>query len=158
MKKGLIPIAKIIDWSKIRAEYIGGGISQRKLAQKYGVSETTLMKKANREGWQHLRSETDSKSVAQAQQKTADAVSSNAVLAQDIKHKLLLRLKRIESKYPSDATEVRQKRGNDMEIFRVRDLTAAFADLTKDMVLDADIGSTVPTIIDDIPKERDACD
>lgn len=42
----MIPIeeTKRIDWNAIRAEYIGGGISQRKLAKKYGVSDTTLIR------------------------------------------------------------------------------------------------------------------
>ena len=55
----MIPIEnetkRVIDWNPIRAEYIGGGISQRKLAKKYNLSETTLMKKANAEGWHQLR-------------------------------------------------------------------------------------------------------
>ena len=68
-------------------------------------------------------------------QKTAEAAASNATLAQEIKRKLLLRLKRIEEKYPLDATEVRTRQGNSTAIFRVRDLTAAFADLTKDIPL-----------------------
>ena len=77
------------DWAKIRAEYITGGISQRKLAAKYGVSETTLMKKAAAENWSKLKKETDSKSIAKAQQKTANAVADNAIKAERIKSKLL---------------------------------------------------------------------
>ena len=130
----MIPIdEKRIDWNAIRAEYIGGTISQRKLAKKYGVSETTLMKKANAEGWAKLRRDADSKSVAIAQQKTAEAAADNATLAADIKHRLLERLKRIEAKYPLDATEVRSRNGNSTAIFRLRDLTAAYKDLTEDM-------------------------
>lgn len=124
---------KRIDWNAIRAEYIGGTISQRKLAKKYGVSETTLMKKANTEGWATLRRDADSKSVAIAQQKTAEAAADNATLAADIKHRLLERLRRIEAKYPLDATEVRSRNGNSTAIFRLRDLTAAYKDLTEDM-------------------------
>lgn len=67
------------DWNAIRAEYIAGGISQRALAAKHHVSETTLMKKANAEEWNKLRKETYSKSTAKAQQKTADAAAENAV-------------------------------------------------------------------------------
>ena len=132
----MIPIeneGKRIDWNAIRAEYIGGGISQRKLAKKYGVSETTLMKKANAEGWHDLRAAADSKSTAEAQQRTADAVADNAVIAERIKKKMLLRLERIEAKYPLDATEVRTKQGNSMAIFKLRDLTGAWRDLTDDM-------------------------
>lgn len=91
------------------------------------------MKKANAEGWATLRRDADSKSVAIAQQKTAEAAADNATLAQDIKHRLLERLRRIEAKYPLDATEVRTRNGNSTAIFRLRDLTAAYKDLTDDM-------------------------
>lgn len=129
----LIETEKRIDWNAIRAEYIGGGISQRKLAKKYGVSDTTLMKKANAEGWHKLREKAEIKSTAQAQQKTAEAAADNALIAADIKKRLLLRLKRIEEKYPFDATEVRTHEGKSTVTFRIKDLTAAYRDLTDDM-------------------------
>ena len=44
-----------------------------------------------------------------------------------------MRLKRIEEKYPLDATEVRAKVNGKFAIFRIKDLTAAFKDLTDDM-------------------------
>ena len=91
------------------------------------------MKKANREGWKGLKVETDSKVTAEVQQKTAAAAADNATLASDIRRRLLERLKRIESKYPLDATEVRQKHGDAQAVFRIRDLTAAYKDLTGDM-------------------------
>lgn len=138
-QSGVIPIEneKRIDWNAIRAEYIGGGISQRKLAKKYGVSETTLMKKANKEGWQSYRKEADSRATAEAQQKTACLAADNATLAADIKRRLLLRLKRTEEKFPMDATEVRAKVGNSYAVYRLKDLTAAYKDLTEDMLLTA---------------------
>jgi len=131
----VIPIEseKRIDWNAIRAEYIGGGISQRKLAKKYGVSDTTLMKKANAEGWHKMRQKAEIKSTAQAQQKTAEAAADNAVIAADMKKRLLLRLQRIEQKYPFDATEIRTQEGKNTVTFRLRDLTAAYKDLTADM-------------------------
>lgn len=131
----MIPIEdkKRVDWNAIRAEYIGGGISQRKLAKKYGLSEAALMQKANREGWRKDRDEAISESIARSQQKTADAIADNAIIAADIKRRLLLRLQRIEERYPFDATEVRAKQGNNFVVFRIRDLTAAYKDLTEDM-------------------------
>lgn len=145
----MIPIEneKRIDWNAIRAEYIGGGISQRKLAKKYGVSDTTLMKKANAECWHKLREKAESKSTAQAQQKTAEAAADNAVIAADIKKRLLLRLSRMEQKYPYDATEVRTHDGKNTVTFRIRDLTAAYKDLTSDMNLNGN-NDPVRIIID----------
>ena len=133
--KGLIHIAteNRIDWNAIRAEYIGGGISQRKLAKKYGVAEGTLLDIANRESWKAMRDAAAIKSITASEQKTADAAADNAVIAADIKKALLLRLKRIEQKYPMDATEVRTRQGNNTAIFRIRDLTGAFKDLTDDI-------------------------
>ena len=146
----MIPIeeTKRIDWNVIRAEYIGGGISQRKLAKKYGVSETTLMKKANAEGWHKLREKAESKSTAQAQQKTAEAAADNAVIAADIKKRLLLRLSRIEQKYPFDATEIRTHEGKNTVIFKIRDLTAAFRELTEDITGASDNNELLQSLLD----------
>ena len=44
-----------MDWSKIKAEYIAGGISYRSLAQKYNISFNTLKRIAVKEGWATLR-------------------------------------------------------------------------------------------------------
>lgn len=50
-----------MDWNKIKAEYIAGGTSYRKLCTKYGVSRTTLQRKAKDENWLGLRSQTEAK-------------------------------------------------------------------------------------------------
>ena len=122
-----------IDWNAIRAEYIGSKISQRKLAAKYGLKYPQIRNKAEIEGWVKLREEAERKSSAQATQKVADAAADNAVIAADIKKRLLLRLQRIEQKYPFDATEVRSRNDKNVVIYRIRDLTAAYRDLTDDM-------------------------
>ena len=44
-----------MDWNKIKQEYISGGISYRKLAEKHGVSESTLSKRAMNEKWAELK-------------------------------------------------------------------------------------------------------
>ena len=124
---------KRIDWNAIYAEYIGGGISQRKLAAKYDISVDILLKKANREHWKDDREKASNKAATKAQQKIAVAAADNATIAEDLKKRLLLRLKRIEEKYPMDATEVRTRQGNNTAIFRIRDLTAAYKDLTENM-------------------------
>ena len=132
----MIPIeneTKRVDWNVIRAEYIGGGISQRKLAKKYGVPEGTLLDIANREGWKASRDKVTIKGITQSEQKASEAIADNAVIAADIKKRLLLRLKRIEEKYPFDATEIRTHEGKSTVTFRVRDLTAAYKDLTEDI-------------------------
>ena len=44
-----------MDWKKIKADYIAGGTSYRKLAEKYGVSFSTLKEIARREKWTELK-------------------------------------------------------------------------------------------------------
>lgn len=131
----MIPIeeTKRIDWNAIRAEYIGGGTSYRKLAEKHQVSFMVLKTRAKKEDWPGLRTQAEHKARTEATQKVAEAASDNAVIAADIKKRLLLRLKRIEEKYPFDATEIRTHEGKSTVTFRIRDLTAAYKDLTDDI-------------------------
>jgi lambda repressor-like predicted transcriptional regulator len=49
------------DWKKIKAEYIAGGTSYRKLAEKYGVSRSKLQAIATREKWVDLQSQAQAK-------------------------------------------------------------------------------------------------
>ena len=126
-----------VNWKKIKAEYLAGDISYRKLADKYGVSIDTLERRAKREEWVNERKETYGKITAKARQKivekTAETMADNAAIAADIKRSLLLRLQRIEQKYPFDATEVRARQDKNVVIYRIRDLTAAYRELTADI-------------------------
>lgn len=132
---GVIPIDKgnRVDWNKVRAEYMTGNIGQRKLAEKYGISYPTLRDRAQREKWTQGVDVQRDKIVEKTLQKTADKIADNAAIAADIKKRLLLRLGRIEEKYPFDATEVRMRQNDSTVIFRIRDLTAAYKDLTEDI-------------------------
>ena len=50
-----------MDWEKVKAEYIAGGTSYRKLAEKYGVSFSTLKDIAIREKWTDLKEQARNK-------------------------------------------------------------------------------------------------
>ena len=132
----MIPIEKElkrIDWNAIKAEYIGGGTSYRKLSAKHRVSLTVLKRRAKDEEWPKLREEAEHRAATLMAQKTAAKMADNATIAADLKKSLLLRLKRIEERYPIDATEVRTKTGGSVAVYRIRDLTAAYKDLTEDL-------------------------
>lgn len=131
----MIPIEeeKRIDWNAIRAEYIGGGTSYRRLVEKYNVSFETLKRRGKAEHWTKLRTQAEHTANTVATQRVVDAAVDNATIAAEVKKKLLLRLQRIEEKYPFDATEVRTKQGANQVIFKIRDLTAAYKDLTEDI-------------------------
>ena len=66
-------------WQKIKAEYIAGGTSYRKLAEKYGVSRTTLERKAKDEKWSELRRQAEVKAEA----KIINAVSEKSAKIDD---------------------------------------------------------------------------
>ena len=123
-----------IDFSPMRAEYIAGGTSYRKLAKKYGVSATCVGAHARSEGWAKERAEVAAISIAKTIQKTADIAAENAVRAQRIKSRLLEKLETL-MEAQLKATEERQYDGIDrlVAINRLRDLTAAYKDLTGDM-------------------------
>ena len=129
----MIPIA--VDWNAIRAEYIGGGISYRKLAAKHGVSFNTLKDRAVSEGWSNERENTHNRVTTEAQQRVIEAAADNATIAAELKKRLLLRLKRTEEKLPMDATEVQMQKDGKKVIYKLRDITAAYRDLTADMVM-----------------------
>lgn len=48
-----------MDWNKLKAEYIAGGTSYRKLAAKYDVPFNTLKTIAIKEGWVNLREQAE---------------------------------------------------------------------------------------------------
>lgn len=62
------------DWLAIRNDYISGGGSYRKLAEKYGVPLRTIAKHAKDEEWQKQKEETCNAIAMTLQQKTADVI------------------------------------------------------------------------------------
>lgn len=142
-----------VDWERIRAEYIAGGISFRDLAEKHGVSKDAIGRKAKQEKWVNdrdktatkVRQKTDQKIVA----KQADAAADNVEIAQRIRAKLLRRLEHeIDSMPETVGTDTHQSstqriKGADGQYttkdmyraYKLKDLTAAYKDLTVDMDL-----------------------
>ena len=68
-----------MDWNRIKAEYIAGGTSYRKLAEKYGVPRTTLERKAKEEKWTELRRQAEGKAEA----KIVNAISEKSAKIDD---------------------------------------------------------------------------
>jgi uncharacterized protein YbjQ (UPF0145 family) len=125
---------KRIDWAAIQAEYIGGNIGQKRLAEKHGIAFGTLRKRAETEGWYPLKLKAVQETGIKAAQKTAEAASDNAVIAERIKTKLLKQLEALTD-VTLNATEEREYDGpNLVAVNRLRDLTAALKDLTGDRV------------------------
>lgn len=66
----------MIDWTAIKAEYITGTISYRKLADNWGVSFRTLSDRALREGWKEARDKHRNNVVEKTVQKVASRKAS----------------------------------------------------------------------------------
>ncbi len=72
-------------WNAIKKEYIAGGTSYRKLAEKYGVSFSTLRKVAAKEQWTELRNKASTK----ADTKFVEAVSEKNARVNDKYYELV---------------------------------------------------------------------
>lgn len=68
-----------MDWNKIKAEYIAGGTSYRKLASKYGVPRSNIERRAKAEKWTELRGQAEGKAEA----KIVDAISTKSAKIDD---------------------------------------------------------------------------
>lgn len=78
-----------MDWNKIKAEYIAGGTSYRKLAEKYGVKFSNLKNVAIKEGWTQLKEQAKNKANTKMVDTIAKDISKNAIKINDVADKLL---------------------------------------------------------------------
>lgn len=87
-----------VDWNTLKAEYIAGGVSYRELAEKHGVSESTLRKRAAKEHWSELRNKAGTATEQKIVDKTAEDSANKAVelstRIDDIADKLLDKIER----------------------------------------------------------------
>lgn len=68
----------MVEWRKIKAEYIAGGTSYRKLSAKYGVSRTALQRRAREEHWVELKDQTKAKTDAKISEEVSERQASRA--------------------------------------------------------------------------------
>jgi predicted regulator of amino acid metabolism with ACT domain len=81
-----------VDWNKLKAEYIAGGTSYRKLAEKYkdeGVTFNNLKLVAGKEGWTKLREQAKDKATTKIVNEVAKDISKKSVKINDVADKLL---------------------------------------------------------------------
>lgn len=78
-----------MDWKRIKAEYIAGGTSYRKLAEKYGVTLAVLRNVAEREEWVNLKAQAQHKANTKIVEAVSDQEAKKAVNITDVADKLL---------------------------------------------------------------------
>jgi uncharacterized protein YjcR len=96
-----------VDWKKIKAEYIAGGTSYRKLAEKYGVSFSTLRKVAAKEQWTELRNKTRAKMDTKISESVSDKEADKAVNIIDVADKLLGKISELMDTVPLDTQSMK---------------------------------------------------
>lgn len=78
-----------MDWNKIKAEYIAGGTSYRKLAEKYKVSFAILRREAEKGKWTKLKAQTKQKADTKIVNSIAKDIANNSVKINNVADKLL---------------------------------------------------------------------
>ena len=96
-----------MDWKRIKAEYIAGGTSYRKLAEKYGVSFNTLKTHAVEEQWYKLRQQKDKKTTTKIVETISDKEAEKAVNIIDVANKLLGKISELMDNMPLDTQSMK---------------------------------------------------
>lgn len=78
-----------MDWNKLKAEYIAGGTSYRKLAEKYGIERNALQRVATKEKWADLKSQAKAKAETKMVNSVASDIAKNSIKINDVADKLL---------------------------------------------------------------------
>lgn len=84
-----------MDWKRIKAEYIAGGTSYRKLAEKYDVPFGTLRRVAEREQWTQKRTQVAQKADTKMIETISDDAAETAVTIINVADKLLEKIAEI---------------------------------------------------------------
>lgn len=81
-----------MDWNKLKAEYIAGGISYRKLAEKHGVSFNTLKDIAVGEKWTELRQQAHNDATTKIIESVVEENTKHTASIYDAADKLLAKI------------------------------------------------------------------
>lgn len=105
-----------MDWKKIKAEYIAGGTSYRKLAEKYGVPFSTLKEHARREKWTELRDKARYKADTKFANLMGEKEANRSAKINDVADMLLDKI-------------IEMLKGNEYGVNGVKQLTSALKDI-----------------------------
>lgn len=115
-----------MDWNQIKAEYIAGGTSYRKLAEKHNVSESKLKKIAAKEHWSELRNQSRTKLDRKITETIAKAQVSRLERINNVADVLLARIEvvannpNLDVMPPATITELTKALKNVKEIQSVK--------------------------------------
>ena len=95
------------DWKRIKAEYVAGGTSYRKLAEKYKVSLTTLQRIAKKENWIGLRQQAETKTETKIVDSVSEKNANRASKIISVADKLLDKISEIIDDVVTDTQSIK---------------------------------------------------
>lgn len=81
-----------IPWDEIRSEYLAGGVSYRKLAQRYDITAAAIQRRGTGEHWQDMRERVRIKTESQVVQSIAGQQTERFIKLYDVVEQMQDRL------------------------------------------------------------------
>lgn len=104
---------ELIDWATVKAEYVSGTMSAAKLADRYGISVSSISKKCASEHWQELRRQNQSKTASKIAEKINTEKVKKTVKEIDrvvsVASKLITKLNRAVNELDKDEELIKKK-------------------------------------------------
>lgn len=104
---------ELIDWAKVKAEYVSGTMSAAKLADRYGISVSSISKKCASEHWQELRKQNQSETASKIAEKINTEKVKKTVREIDrvvsVASKLISKLNRAVNELDKDEVLIKKK-------------------------------------------------
>lgn len=136
-----------VDWLKIRNEYVNGGGSYRKLAEKYGISANAICTRSKKEHWLDKKEKQLDKTCTRTEEKTVEIIANKEadrigrlLSASDrLMGKLERAIDELDLQTARNKTKVREVEYNDQQ---------AKGKPTKEIIKETEEMTDVRTIID----------
>lgn len=104
---------ELIDWATVKAEYVSGTMSAAKLADRYGISVSSISKKCASEHWQELRKQNQSETANKIAKKIDTEKVKKTVREIDrvvaVASKLITKLNRAVNELDKDEELIKKK-------------------------------------------------
>lgn len=104
---------ELIDWATVKAEYVSGTMSAAKLADRYGISVSSISKKCASEHWQELRRQNQSETASKIAKKINTEKVKKTVREIDrvvaVASKLITKLNRAVNELDKDEELIKKK-------------------------------------------------
>ena len=116
------------DWQKIKTEYITTDTSYRKLAQKYGVGESTIFARASKEKWVEQKEQHKSKAVAKALKAVEDKQAERAAKLYSVGGLLIDKVKELLEERPELLADTTAMKDVSVVLKNLKDLMSVKSD------------------------------